>query len=59
MDLGSEVRKGDRIARIHDCTRTGQTPVDYNAKRDGLLVGRHVPGLIDIGDVIAVVAVRA
>jgi N-alpha-acetyl-L-2,4-diaminobutyrate deacetylase len=57
VDLGATVRKGERIARIYDTTHTGGQPIAYRAGRDGLLTGRHVPGLIDIGDVIAVVAV--
>ena len=58
VDLGAVVRTGDAIARVHDCTRTGVAPTVYRAKRDGLLLGRHFPGLVDIGDVIAVVAAR-
>ena len=57
IDLGSEVSKGDLLARIHDVDRTGQVPVDYRAKRDGVLAGRHFPGLVQGGDTIAVIAV--
>ena len=55
VDLGDEVRAGDLVARIHDVERTGGNPVDYRVKRDGLFIGRHFPGLIALGDPIAVV----
>jgi N2-acetyl-L-2,4-diaminobutanoate deacetylase len=57
VDLGAAVRKGDIVARVHDHERTGGTPVDYRAKLDGILAGRHFPGLVQTGDTIAVVAV--
>lgn len=57
VDLGSEVREGDLLARIHDVERSGQPPVNYCAKRGGILAGRHFPGLAQSGDTIAVVAV--
>ncbi|MGE3829451.1 MAG: N(2)-acetyl-L-2,4-diaminobutanoate deacetylase DoeB [Parvibaculaceae bacterium] len=55
-DLGATVRKGDVIARIWPSDRTGRNPAEYRAKRDGLLVARHFPGLIKPGDCIAVIA---
>jgi len=57
VDIGGEVKKGDLLVRIHDVERSGQTPVDYHAKRGGILAGRHFPGLVQSGDTIAVVAV--
>jgi N-alpha-acetyl-L-2,4-diaminobutyrate deacetylase len=59
VDLGAAVRKGDVIARIHDPARTGALPVEYRAKMDGMLIGRHFPGLIQSGDFLAAVAVPA
>jgi len=59
VDLGDEVRAGDVLARIHDVERTGGTPVDYRAKRDGLFIGRHFPGLIALGDPVGVIGVPA
>lgn len=56
-DLGEAVRKGDIVVRIHDTTRTGQTPQEYAANIDGILVGRHFPGTAQIGDCLAVVGV--
>jgi len=57
VDLGDEVRQGDIIARVFDIERTGATPTEYRARLDGLLVGRHFPGLITMGDIVGVVAV--
>lgn len=55
-DLGSEVVAGDVLARVHDIDRTGVAPVEYVARRRGLLAARHFPGLVQAGDTIAVVA---
>ncbi|MEM5342077.1 N(2)-acetyl-L-2,4-diaminobutanoate deacetylase DoeB [Paraburkholderia azotifigens] len=55
-DLGDNVEAGDVIARVHDMTRTGMLPIEYRAKRRGLLAARHFPGLVHIGDTVAVVA---
>lgn len=57
VDLGETVRSGDLVARVHDVERTGREPVGYSAKMDGLLAGRHFPGLVEMGDPIAVLAV--
>lgn len=57
IDLGATVRKGDVVARVHGYERTGQAPVEYRAKLDGILAGRHFPGLVQTGDTIALVAV--
>ncbi|KVG10340.1 N-alpha-acetyl diaminobutyric acid deacetylase DoeB [Burkholderia vietnamiensis] len=55
-DLGSEVEAGDVLARVHDIDRTDIAPVEYVARRRGLLAARHFPGLVQAGDTIAVVA---
>ena len=55
-DLGSEVKAGDVLARVHDIDRTGVTPIEYVARRRGLLAARHFPGIVQTGDTIAVVA---
>jgi N-alpha-acetyl-L-2,4-diaminobutyrate deacetylase len=55
-DLGERVEKGDVLARVHDVNRTGAAPVEYVAKRAGLLAARHFPGLVQAGDTVAVVA---
>ncbi len=55
-DLGATVRRGDVMARIYDIERTGGAPVEYQARVDGIFMGRHFPGLIKPGDFLAVVA---
>ena len=56
IDLGQPVRKGDVIAKIWPVDRTGAAPVQYHAAMDGVLVGRHFPGLVKTGDCVAVAA---
>ena len=58
VDLGDPVEKGQTIARIWPADRTGVDPIDYEAKRDGILAARHFPGLVKSGDCLAVVAVE-
>ncbi|TRD15257.1 N(2)-acetyl-L-2,4-diaminobutanoate deacetylase DoeB [Palleronia caenipelagi] len=57
VDLGAEVRAGDLVARVWPADRTGIAPGEYRAQRDGVLIGRHFPGLIQMGDCIAVLGV--
>ncbi|MCV2877013.1 N(2)-acetyl-L-2,4-diaminobutanoate deacetylase DoeB [Rhodobacteraceae bacterium XHP0102] len=57
VDLGAPLHAGQAVARIWPVQATGQAPLDLVAKRDGLLVARHAPGLIKSGDCAAVVAV--
>jgi N2-acetyl-L-2,4-diaminobutanoate deacetylase len=56
VDLGEAVRVGQVIARVHSIERTGQVPGEYKAGLDGVLAGRHFPGLIGPGDCLGVVA---
>ncbi|WP_421980769.1 N(2)-acetyl-L-2,4-diaminobutanoate deacetylase DoeB [Roseibium sp.] len=56
VDLGETVSKGDVVARVWPVTRTGVAPADYRARRSGILMARHFPGLIKSGDCLAVVA---
>jgi N-alpha-acetyl-L-2,4-diaminobutyrate deacetylase len=56
-DLGDRVEKGEVVARIWPVERSGDAPLEYRARRDGLLTARHFPGLIKPGDCLAVVAV--
>lgn len=58
-DLGAQIKEGDLIARIYDIERTGQAPVDYHARVDGIFMGKHFPGLIKPGDFLAVIAQAA
>lgn len=55
--LGTEVKEGDVIAVVHEITRTGRPPTPYRAQIDGIFTGRHFPGMINMGDIVAVVAV--
>lgn len=56
VDLGEPLRRGQEIARVHPLDRTGLEPAIYRARIDGILAARHFPGLIALGDCLAVVA---
>ena len=56
VKLGDPVKTGDLIARVHATERTGSAPVEYIAKSDGIIMGRHFPSLIKIGDFMNVIA---
>ena len=55
VSLGDEVRAGASVAHITPHGRTGAEPVTVTAPGDGLLIGRHFPGLVQTGDCVAVV----
>ena len=57
VDLGQTVRRGEPLARIWPLDRTGVSPETVFAKRDGMLAARHFPGLVEMGDCLAVLAV--
>ncbi|MBP5978805.1 MAG: N(2)-acetyl-L-2,4-diaminobutanoate deacetylase DoeB [Halomonas sp.] len=54
--LGDAVTKGQVLAYVYDMTRTGSEPVAYRAERDGVLMARRAPALVNMGDTIAVIA---
>jgi N-alpha-acetyl-L-2,4-diaminobutyrate deacetylase len=56
VELGDSVQKGDLIAQIYSTERTGTSPVEYHAASDGIIMGRHYPSLIKIGDFMNVIA---
>jgi N-alpha-acetyl-L-2,4-diaminobutyrate deacetylase len=56
VNLGDTVQKGDIIARVYTTERTGDEPVEYLAESDGIILGRHFPSLIKIGDFMNVIA---
>ncbi len=56
VSLGDAVQKGDLIAKIHSTERTGMPPIDYFAGSDGIIIGRHYPSLVKIGDCMNVIA---
>jgi N2-acetyl-L-2,4-diaminobutanoate deacetylase len=55
-DLGDAVHEGELIAHIHPTGRTGNTPFEQRAAREGVLAARHFPGLVKSGDCLAVIA---
>jgi N-alpha-acetyl-L-2,4-diaminobutyrate deacetylase len=57
VDIGGMVAEGEILARVYDIERTGTDPVEYRARIDGILVGRHFPGLVAMGDIVGVIAV--
>lgn len=56
VGLGDSVTKGDLIARVYSTERSGTSPVEYHAASDGIIMGRHYPSLIKIGDFMNVIA---
>ena len=56
VSLGDPVQTGDLIARVYSTERTGDAPVEYHASSDGIILGRHFPSLIKIGDFMNVIA---
>ncbi len=56
VELGATVGKGQPLARIWPATRSGAPLAEAHAGTNGLLVGRHFPGLVKRGDCLAVVA---
>ncbi|MEQ8319000.1 MAG: N(2)-acetyl-L-2,4-diaminobutanoate deacetylase DoeB [Rhodospirillales bacterium] len=55
-DLGERVEPGDVIARVHYLEDPDRPPTPLIAEHGGLIVCRHVPGLINRGDCAAVIA---
>ncbi len=55
VTLGDWVKEGDLIARIHITERTAVSPYDYFAPRDGLVISRHIPSLVKMGDCLNVI----
>ncbi len=57
VELGEEVEEGQVVAVVHEVTRTGRPPALYRAGISGIFTGRHYPGMINMGDIVAVIAV--
>ncbi len=57
VPLGGAITAGQPIARVHEARRLGVDPVEYHATIDGILAMRHHPGLVKMGDAIAMQAV--
>ncbi len=56
VPLGGAIQAGQPIARVHEHRRVGTAAVDYHATVDGILAMRHHPGLVQMGDAIAMQA---
>lgn len=56
VTLGDTVNEGDLVARIHITERTAVPPYDYRAPREGVVLARHVPSLVKMGDCLNVIA---
>lgn len=56
VNLGASIESGSTIGRIHFYERPDRPPLELTARRTGLVIARHFPGLVQMGDTIAVVA---
>lgn len=56
IDLGENVETGSVLARIWPVDRSGGAPMEVRSTRSGILAARHFPGLLKLGDCLAVVA---
>lgn len=56
VGLGETVTENQKLAEIYDIGATGKLPIPYRSPASGILIGRHHPGLIDTGDMLAVLA---
>ncbi len=56
VGLGDAVSAGQLLGRVYNTERTGVPPVEYRARCDGIVLGRHFPSLIKIGDFMNVIA---
>lgn len=56
VGLGDIVEKGQLLARVHQTERTAAPSYDYFAPRDGMVISRHFPSRVQMGDCINVVA---
>ena len=57
VELGEAVQLGQLVARVHDVTENGRAPALYHSSIEGILLGRHFPGLTKKGDALAVIGV--
>ena len=57
VDLDEVLKIGQTVALVHNIEHTGKSPVKHLAMMDGILTGRHFPGLIGTGDCLAVISV--
>lgn len=57
VELGESVARGQELAQVWDISRNGAAPKMILARRDGILIARHHPGLVQLGDCAAVLGV--
>ena len=55
-EVGAEVAAGDAIGRIHFVDDAERVPLVHTAPRAGTVIQRHLPGLIEKGDCLALIA---
>lgn len=53
---GDQIRVGQPIARVHNPVHLGVAAIEYEATLDGILAMKHFPGLVKMGDAIAMQA---
>jgi N-alpha-acetyl-L-2,4-diaminobutyrate deacetylase len=58
VEPGQAVRAGTPVAYIHDIDAPVEAPAVYRSPIDGIVVHRHVAGLIGRGDCLSVIAVE-
>ncbi|MFQ5755683.1 MAG: succinylglutamate desuccinylase/aspartoacylase family protein [Acidiferrobacterales bacterium] len=56
VDLGAEVAAGTAVGQIHFYQTPQRPPLVQCASRPGTVVCRHFPGLVQVGDCLAVLA---
>jgi N-alpha-acetyl-L-2,4-diaminobutyrate deacetylase len=56
VNLGELVKKGQLLARVHEIERTATPFHDYFAPRDGMVISKHFPSRVQMGDCINVLA---
>lgn len=54
--LGQEVEAGQLVGRIHFLEIPSRAPIECIAERSGVVVCKHVPGLVQSGDCVTVIA---
>lgn len=57
VDPGADTTRGAVLARIHDLDDLERAPLELEAGADGIVIMRHHPGLIAVGDPAVAVAV--
>ena len=59
VELGENATRGEPIGRVWSIANTGRDPDRIVANRNGVLAGRHFPGLIKMGDCAGLIAEKA